>query len=95
MDPEKQLQEMQAAADAFYAAAIKIGVHPWIEWTGLLNEYIKVCREAHRSGIDFANCNKHMGVLLPMRGHQLDYINEKLECIFSGQVMIRAEAQEA
>lgn len=36
-----ELTAMRAASDAFYLAAIRIGVHPFIEFTGLMNEWIK------------------------------------------------------
>ncbi len=87
MDPqqrEKALSDMQKAADVFYRSAVMIGNHPFIEFTGLMNEYISACRLAHANGIDFTQCNKHNGMSLPLKPFMSDYINEKLECIFSG-----------
>lgn len=82
---EEALAQMEQLSSAFYANVIHIGVHPFIEFTGLMNEYIKCCREAHEAGIDFSQCNRHTGQPLPMKPHQIDYINEKLECIFTGR----------
>lgn len=48
-------------------------------------EYITACRRAHEQGIDFSECSKHAGVVLPLHPVMSDYINEKLWCIFSGQ----------
>lgn len=79
------LAQMQLASDAFYTTAIRVGVHPFIEFTGLMNEYIKVCRRALENGIDFGACNRHTGRPLPMESHEVMYINEKLECIFTGR----------
>jgi hypothetical protein len=80
------LERMHDASRTFYVAAVQIGNHPFIEFTGLMNEYIKACEEAHAQGIDFSDCNTHTGASLPLAKHMLLYINEKLECIFTGRV---------
>ena len=90
--PEATIQAMQKTADAFYRDAVHIGNHPFIEFAGLMNEYISACREATSSGIDFTKCNSHTGQHLPLHAHQVDYINEKLECIFTGRSVMSAEA---
>lgn len=82
---EKALTEMQSASDHFYREAIRIGNHPFIEFTGLINEYIKAARHAHEADIDFSQCNTHSGRHLPLEEFQVAYINEKLECIFTGR----------
>jgi hypothetical protein len=38
---------------------------------GLMNEYIKACRDAHARGIDFTQCTKHAGHDLPMASYQV------------------------
>jgi hypothetical protein len=82
------LEQMHAAARAFYLTAVQIGNHPFIEFTGLMNEYIKACEAAHARGIDFSDCNAHTGTPLPLAPHMRAYINEKLECIFTGRVVL-------
>jgi hypothetical protein len=82
---ECALAEMRLLASAFYARAAKIGVHPFIEFSGLMNEYIKACEGAHEKGVDFTDCNAHTGKQLPMESFMVDYVNQKLECIFSGR----------
>jgi hypothetical protein len=89
---ETMLAQMELASSNFYRAATSIGNHPFIEFTGLMNEYIKVCRDAHAKGLDFTQCNKHAGHELPMAPHQIDYVNEKLECIFTGRSMMKESA---
>ena len=81
---EVALEKMQAAVDAFYRSAVAVGNHPFIEFTGLMQEYIVACRDAHGEGIDFSECNAHSGKVLPLHSTMSTYINEKLECIFSG-----------
>lgn len=89
------LAKMQTASDAFYSAAVRIGVHSYIEFTGVMNEYIKACRCAHENGIDFTQCNAHIdGAELPMEDYMIKYINEKLTCIFGNRVRLqRARAK--
>jgi len=87
---EQALVLIQRAADAFYRSAVTIGNHPFIEFTGLMNEYISACRVAHERGIDFSECNRHSGQVLPLHPVMSDYVNEKLECIFSGAKMLDA-----
>jgi hypothetical protein len=89
---ETMLAQMELASASFYRAATSIGNHPFIEFTGLMNEYIKVCRDAHANGMDFTQCNKHAGHELPMAPHQIDYVVEKLECIFTGRSMMKKTA---
>lgn len=79
---EPMLAGMQEASNAFYYAAIRIGCHPFIEFAGLMNEYIKLCQQAHKAGIDFTNANAHSGNALPMEDYNAEYLAEKLECIY-------------
>jgi hypothetical protein len=81
---ERMLREMAAASHEFYRRAMLIGCHPFIEFTGLMNEYIKIARRAHLDGIDFSNCHKHSGVGLPMVDFERAYLFEKLDCIYGG-----------
>jgi len=84
------LSRRQETSDACYRSAISIGNHPLIEFAGLMNEYITACRAAHAKGIDFTQCNVHNGQVLPLHPVMSDYINEKLECIFSGAKVLDA-----
>lgn len=85
---EVALKKMQQASNEFYRAAVHIGNHPFIEFAGLMNEYINACRDAHSKGIDFSECNRHSGPSLPLHPVRSDYLNEKLECIFAGSKIL-------
>ena len=77
------ISQMQAASNEFYRAALRIGCHPFIEFTGLMNEYIQMCREALTQGQDFTETSIHgSGQPLPMKEHHRAYLTEKLECIY-------------
>ena len=80
------LEKMAAAADEFYFAAIQIGCHPFIEFAGLMNEYIKICHRAHADGLDFNLCSAHSGIALPMKDFEARYLGEKLGCIYGPSV---------
>lgn len=85
------LNQMREVSDRFYAAAVAIKNHAFIEINGLMAEYITLCQRAHDQGIDFTKCNIHTGTTLPMEPFNVDYINEKLGCIFSGQITAVAQ----
>lgn len=85
---ECSLKLMRSASDNFYRAAVGTDNHAFIEFTGLLNEYIQACEMALANGQDFRHANKHTGEPLPLAPHMLDYLNEKLGCIFNGAVAV-------
>lgn len=76
------LTRMRAVSDTFYAGAARAGCHAFIEFCGLMNEFIKLCHEAERSGIDWLRADVHGGEHLPFAPHHIEYLNEKLECIY-------------
>ncbi len=80
---QKMIDGMRAASNQFYAMATAVGNHAFIEFTGLMNEYIKVCEHALSQGIDFTECNVHTGKMLPMQPFHVQYLGEKLSCIYS------------
>jgi hypothetical protein len=73
---EKMLAEMTAASDAFYAAAVKVRFHQFVELTGFMNEIIKVCARMHKEGKDFGT------EPLEPKDYEMEYICEKFDCIF-------------
>lgn len=79
------LQRMDETIKRFYSAAVQIGNHPFIEFAGVMAAYLKSCQRAHEEGIDFTECNQHAGNPLPMEGFEINYLNEKLDCIFDGR----------
>ncbi len=86
------LKKMQLASSAFYNAAASAGCHAFIEFTGLMNEFIKLCREAEDSGMDWLNANVHSPIKLPFQPYHIQYLNEKLECIYGVTVEIPKES---
>lgn len=88
---EDTIKRMQVTSNNFYRAAVACGNHAFIEFTGLMNEYIKLCQQSLDQGIDFTACSIHTGGHLITHDYNLNYISEKLECIFgtSANIAIR------
>lgn len=89
MTPEERelaLRRMNETVDRFYGAAVQIGNHPFVEFAGVMTAYVKSCQRAHDAGVDFSECNRHAGRELPMEGVEVDYLVEKLDCIFGGRI---------
>lgn len=90
MYTEKQQQQMihkmKLASTTFYCDAVQIGNHAFIEFTGLMNEYIKMCDQTMKAGIDFNECSQHTRRKLVTKDYNLTYIREKLDCIFLGEI---------
>jgi len=73
---------MQAAWMAFYRDAASIGCHAFLEFSGLMAKFIDLCRQAEASGEPWLRANVHSGQHLAFEGHDVDYLLEKLECIY-------------
>lgn len=74
---------LRSLADGFYRRAAQIGVHSFIEHTGLMNEHIKVLQRAIAEGHDPRAINVHCTHLpTKMKSYEGNYLAEKFCCIF-------------
>lgn len=91
------LEGMRGISHNFYLAAIYVGNHAFIEFTGLMNEYIKVCEQTLADGKDFAFINTHAdsGDTLSVQDYNIAYLQEKLNCIFDNACTITLSKVEA
>ena len=76
------INKMEQVCSEFYAGSIQTENHAFIEFCGLMGEYIKICRVTLNSGIDFTKANVHSGKNLVFYDHNENYLREKLECIY-------------
>lgn len=76
------VDKMKTVSSAYYGAAVRTGNHAFIEFAGLMNEYIKMCERVVEQGDDFTHANVHTGNALPMKTYEAEYLAEKMECIF-------------
>jgi hypothetical protein len=87
MPPKQELPNvllaMREVSNAFYAAASQVGNHAFIEFTGFMNEYIRVCETTLAAGKDFTASNIHTdGDALVLREIHAEYMGEKFSCVF-------------
>jgi hypothetical protein len=94
MTPEESLDTMRLAADNFYIAATRTNCHAFIEFTGLLREYCKVCQENLARGIDFRELNGHTSQRMELQPYEIDYFTEKLNCIFQGLIKVEGVSND-
>lgn len=94
-DRAKMLRGMRDLSDLYYSHAVRLGVHAFIEFAGLMNEFIRVCEEAHARGQNFPFSNTHSGEALPFKSYHLSYLAEKLECIYGPALLAKAENRDA
>ncbi|MEG4335427.1 hypothetical protein QUB40_26340 [Microcoleus sp. AT9_A2] len=96
--PEEILKAMKAAANNYYREAIATNCHTFIEFTGLINEYIKICeRNLNQGGVDFTKTSVHCpgGPRLHVEDWELAYINDKLRCIFPSLQLQLVEVEQS
>jgi hypothetical protein len=79
---DEQITAMTKVSGDFYYAAARTDVHAFIEFTGLMNKFIDVCRNSSAAGVDFNESNTHTGDALVVEDHDLVYLAEKFDCIF-------------
>jgi len=89
LTPEKSLDRMEAAANQFYLLAATTDCHAFLEFTGLLREYCKICRENLARGIDFRELNGHRSQRMELQPYNIDYFQEKFNCIFQGLLVVK------
>ena len=82
LERDKMLAAMQVVSNKFYKEAQATKVHGFLEFCGLMNEFIKVCQAASDKGIDFTQANRHSGAALPIETYHAAYVGEKLGCIY-------------
>lgn len=68
--------------DLFFLANMGGEVHAFIEFCGVLSKYVDICERAAAQGIDFRHLNTHSNRPLPVFAHDMEYLGEKLACIF-------------
>lgn len=81
-DRTEMLAKMRRASQCFYVLARSAGCHAFLEFTGLINEFIVLCEAAEARGIDWTIADTHTGVTLPMMQFHMTYLAEKLDCIY-------------
>lgn len=92
---QQALDWMRQVSKTFYALATQGKAHAFIEFTGLMNEFLQMCERAHAAGQDFTQANTHSGQALPMETYNAAYLAEKLNCIYGPALLNDASIREA
>ena len=66
----------------FFRAGMGSEVHAFLEFNGLIAKYVQICQRCAADGIDFRHPNTHTGQAMPVEVHDMEYLGEKLACIF-------------
>jgi hypothetical protein len=89
---EMDLRKMETASSVFYIQARQQGCHAFLEFCGLMNEFISIARATLLAGQDFRTANKHSGAPLMISVYHLQYLHEKLTCIYGEDIIQRLAA---
>lgn len=68
--------------------------HPFLEFSGLMQQYVQICRQASRKGQDFTKSSIHTNVAMPMNADEAEYLAEKLNCIFGPAIRQNPEVAQ-
>jgi len=92
-ETKEYLNKIQENITSFYWVLFNLGVgerfHPMLEWCGVMSEYIKIHQALLDEGIDATNSDIHNGIGSKIPKYQLNYLAEKLNCIFSGMLEVK------
>jgi hypothetical protein len=83
-DRAKLADKMEATTDGFYFLAAQIGHHQFLEFAGLMREYVKLCRASNEAGHGFS-----FGPVL--KDYHAKYIGEKMGCIYGDELLKRPD----
>lgn len=78
-----------------FASKVGSEAHAFIEFNGLMSKYIDLLEKASEEGIDPSHVNEHCGVALPAETHDMQYLGEKLRCIFGPVIDSNPDAKAA
>ena len=72
-----KLDDLDRLCRGYYAAAVRVGVHQFVEYTGIMREHVGALRREAASGSSV--CSLYDAPIYS--GYEMRYIAEKLQCI--------------
>ena len=85
-EQEKMIRVMKEISTRFYCDAAATGNFQFVQFTGLINEFVKICEETMKAGIDFNECTGAFGRELVIQPYNIEYIREKLLRIYGENI---------
>lgn len=96
---ERVSKTLGALVEQFYWACFHHGIgskcHAFIEFNGVMSKYIELVRLAEAAGIDPQHISQHLPLALQVDNHHLEYLGDKLRCIFAPFIRNNPESAEA
>lgn len=98
-EDERVSKTLGALVERFYWACFHTGIgskcHAFLEFNGVMSKYVELVRLAEAEGIDPQHINQHLPLALKVDNHHLEYLGEKLRCIFAPFIRDNPEGAEA
>ena len=98
-DDERVSKTLGALVERFYWTCFHTGIgskcHAFIEFNGVMSKYIELVRLAEAEGINPQRINQHLPLALRVDNHHLEYLGDKLRCIFAPFIRDNPEGAEA
>lgn len=94
-EQQEFITRMRAANNVIYNILRSVGVHAFIEHSGLMSKYIDIASATMQAGVDFMVSNTHSEGALVIEAHDMGYLTEKLDCIYGPTLRANKEAREA
>ena len=91
------IETLKKEVEGFYARLFHYNVggrfHAFLEWCGVMSEHLNICEDMVRKGIPGFSRNRHTGETPEIPGYRLDYMAEKMECIFDGLIKVTPQKE--
>jgi len=98
-DHRETIQRLKKLNEDFYWLCFHAGIghraHSFIEFNGIQSKYIQLLSMAVEAGHDPHIFNEHSQVPLPVEAHDMEYLAEKLRCMFGPILDSNPEAKAA
>ena len=93
----RPIRTLRRINDRFYSMCFWAGVgsdaHAFIEFCGVMSKYIGLLEHATEQGIHPRFINQHCGTPIRVEAHDVQYLAEKLRCIFAPILDTNPEAR--
>lgn len=90
------ISDLQVEVNKLYKQLFLLNVggrfHAFLEWCGVMHEHLNICEDMIRRGVPAFEMNRHTGSTPDIPGYRLNYMAEKLECIFDGLLNVQAHS---
>jgi len=98
-DHRETVKMLRDLNNQFYAMCFQANVggraHSFMEFNGLMSKFIDLMGRAVEEGMDPHQLNEHNRTPLPVETHDMEYLAEKIRCMFGPTLDANPEAKAA